>query len=500
MRLKILFLSFILLCSINFAQSEIEKGVVKGLDNCYNFRWGQAEEEFQKLIDKFPDDPRGYHYRSTVYLWYYLSSRNKNDYQNFIKYSDVALDKGKITLDKEPDNEIILYTIGTIYSCRAIVFAKAESYIDAAWASKKSEGYLTDALKANPKRADAYLGLGLYNFAVGQIPPAFKWALSLAGIKGNKALGIQYIKKAANEGYLSKVEALYYLSQIYSEVINNYESAAGYLKLLTKKYPNNILFSYSLGVLEIKRKNPEAAENLISKIIKSDVSNFKELIYFSNFLMGDIYFKENKFDDAKSYYLKFLNSYNQKDYKGIASYRLAVCYELTGDRNNAVKYFRQTNTGNMDLDDDIYAKREGAIYSKRTIAQTEADVIMGANIIEQGNYNHAIEKLNGLSIKIKSDRLKAEVNYYLSEASYISGNYNDALKYANICKGYNSPEENWIVPFADYNIARSYIKIGKKDEALQMIEDAEDLNNYDYQNKLTNLLAALKASLSKSGL
>ncbi|MDR3669037.1 MAG: DUF3808 domain-containing protein [Ignavibacteriaceae bacterium] len=493
MKIKLLLLFTLILSSFNLAQSDIEKGVLRGLDFCYNFRWNKADEEFQKLIDKYPDDLRGYHYKSTISLWYYLSSKSPDDYQNFIHYSDLALDKGGKQLDTDPDNEIILYTLGTAYSSRAIVFAKAESYLNAAWASKKSESYLNDALKINPKRADAYLGLGLYNFAVGQIPSGFKWALSLAGIKGNKELGIQYLRKAANDGYFSKVEASYYLSQIYSEAVNNYDMASKYLNPLVKKYPDNLLFNYSMGVLEIKRMNLSQAERIISKILRTNETNFNELIYLSDFLLGDIYFKENNFDSAKEYYIKFISSYDQKDYKGIADYRLGICYELTDNRNTAVQYFYQADKGNMDLDDDVFAKREGGIYARRSMAFTEVEVLKASNIIDQGNYKDAIDKLNQSLEQIKSDRLKAEANYYISTAYFFLGKYNEAVKFAVTAKGFNSSEESWIKPFADYYIAQSMLKLNKKDDALKMIDEAEDFNNYDYQNKLKNLLFALKS-------
>jgi tetratricopeptide (TPR) repeat protein len=268
--------------------------------------------------------------------------------------------------------------------------------------------------------------------------------------------------------------------------------AATFLKPLIKKYPDNLLFNYSMGVLEIKRKNLSQAERIISKILKTNETNFKELVYFSNFLMGDIYFKENNFNDAKEYYITFLASYNQKDYKGIASYRLGVCYELTDDRNTGVQYFNQSDKGNMDLDDDVFAKRKGGVFSKRSIASTEAEVLKAANLIDQGNCKEAIVKLNICLDQIKSDRLKAEANYYISTAFFFLGKYEEAIKLANAAKGFNSSEESWIKPFADYYIAQSMLRLNKKDDALKMIEEAEDFNNYDYQNKLKNLLFALK--------
>ena len=95
-----------------------------------------------------------------------------------------------------------------------MAFGKAENFLDAVWATKKSESYLSEVMEINPKKNDAYLGLGLYNFAVAQIPSSFKWALNLAGISGDKETGVKYIEIAAENGNYAKVEAQYYLSQI----------------------------------------------------------------------------------------------------------------------------------------------------------------------------------------------------------------------------------------------------------------------------------------------
>jgi len=146
----------------------------------------------------------------------------------------------------------------------------------------------------------------------------------------------------------------------------------------------------------------------------------------------------------------------------------------------------------MDLDDDVFAKRKGGVFTKRSIASTEADVLKAANIIEQGNYKEAIDKLNICLDQIKSDRLKAEANYYISTAFFFLAKYEESIKFANVSKEFNSSEESWIKPFTDYYIAQSLVKLNKKDDALKMIEEAEDFNNYDYQNKLKNLLFALK--------
>ena len=257
---------------------EIENMAIQGLDKSYDFKWDEAEQIFEKIVTKFPQDPRGYHYLASIYLWYYLSSKEKDDYSNFFKYSDLAIEKGNDLVENEPENKDLLYIIGDDYTFRAIVYSKAEHYLDAAWATKKSESYLKKVIELDSTFYDAYLGLGLYNFAIGQIPSAFKWALSLAGIDGEKSLGIKYIKKCAKNGYLSKIDAQYYLSQILAEVLFDYSSAADLLKNLIQRYPDNLIFNYSYASLEIKMHNLGQAQNILEKIVAVDSSKFIQLV------------------------------------------------------------------------------------------------------------------------------------------------------------------------------------------------------------------------------
>ncbi|HVO76083.1 MAG TPA: hypothetical protein VMT35_18810, partial [Ignavibacteriaceae bacterium] len=75
------------------AQQQIEKLIRKGLEYNYNFNFKEAWETFQTIIKKYPEDPRGYHYLSSTYLWYYLSNKDENDFNDFVSYSDLSIEK-----------------------------------------------------------------------------------------------------------------------------------------------------------------------------------------------------------------------------------------------------------------------------------------------------------------------------------------------------------------------------------------------------------------------
>lgn len=475
----------------SFAQT-VSREIKNGLELCYKFKWEQAEDIFSEIIREHPDKPDGYHFISGIYLWYYLGSREKNDFNAFVKYSDQALEIAKTALDEHADDPYLNYILGTNYMYRAVIFTREENYLDAVWASKKSESYLNRTLELDPKFVDAYLGLGLYNFAVGQIPSAFQWALSLAGIQGDKQIGINYIKKAAAQGNLSKVEAQYYLSQILSEVLYENEAAIYYLRNLLRRYPENILFSYSYAVLEVKERNLFDAQKVLTKIVHKENSRFNQVISFSNFLMGDIFLRKNQFDSAKVYYQNFLLSTPSNDYTGIASYRLAISYELTNDRKESERLFKNSAYGNMDLEDDQYAKRRGEIYSKRNLSPNEINLVESANLIEAGKYAAAFDSLRNLLPNVKTEWLRAEILLNMSEASYMLGKINESLDYALASIKINPQEEKWIAPFAAYNAARVYKKQKDVSSFEEMLNRIDDYSDYDYQNKLKNMIYALK--------
>src|SRR3989339_862064 len=90
------------LSQIIFSQKEIDKNIHKGLEYEYNFNWEKAEEVYRNIIKKYEEAPRGYQYLSGIYLWYYLSTKDEEDMQLFISYSDSVIEKAESMLEIKP--------------------------------------------------------------------------------------------------------------------------------------------------------------------------------------------------------------------------------------------------------------------------------------------------------------------------------------------------------------------------------------------------------------
>ena len=471
-----------------------EKKILQGLDATFKFDFEKSEKIFNSLIEKYPDSPAGYHFKSIQYLWKYLDSKNDSDYASFINLSDSTINKANNLLERDTVNTFLYYILGSSYSYRAIVFTRQESYLDAVLATKKSFSYLNNTLLIDSTYYDAYMGLGLFNFMISQTPPALKWAQRIAGIEGEKGKGIKFLKLAADKGKFSKVEALFYLSQILAEFYGEYDEAEKILISLNSKYRKNLLFKYSLASFYLKLSKLDKSEVILNRITNSTDTNFKQLIRYSNLSMANVYFYRNNFEKAGSFYQIFLSDSSEDYYRGIAALRLGLCYLFSGDSLNASKYFELTNEGNSDIDDDRYAKIIGGRYLESPPDSLQRKIIFIRNLKEAGRYNEARDSLLILLKEGLSKPQLAEINLYLSDVSFHLDSLTQTFSYA-ISAIANEEGEKWIKPFAYYFAAYVSLKLNYLEDAKIYIERAKGYSDYFYENKLANMLNALEYKL-----
>jgi len=72
------------------------------------------------------------------------------------------------------------------------------------------------------------------------------------------------------------------------------------------------------------------------------------------------------------------------------------------------------------------------------------------------------------------------------------GNYDESVSLAAAAIQTKVTEEKWILPYANYYAARSNHKTGDEQAVDYFIEQVEEYSDYDYQNKMKNLLYVLK--------
>jgi len=486
---------FVILCALSFsffasAQPNLDKKITKGLNFLYNFKFDKSQKIFREIIDADSTNPAGYHFQSIAYLWYYLDNKENANLDNFLSYSDSAINKSKELITSESEDPFPFYILGSAYSYRALAFARAEEYLNALWATKESYSHLNKAVALDSSYADAYFGLGLFNFAVSQTPSVWKWALDLTGISGDRNKGMEYLTLAADKGNFSSVDAQFYLSQLRAEFLLDYTGTHYYLDKLVKKYPGNLLFKSTAASLLIKEKKLKKAEKILFGITASEDSSFKQIKTYANLFLGDIFFAVNDFDSAKTFYHRFLDSTTDNHFKGMAALKLGLCYEFTDFPDIAAEYYLLAGEGNMDLDEDIYAMDMGERYLKNQPDSSELNLILIKNLIDAGSYTEALDSLDSLSFSSVSDTIQAFTSFCRSDAKYFLGEYQESQEIA-VSLIENEFAEKWVRAFACYYAARASKELGSILDTQLFLGYANDFHDFHFQNKLRNLIYSL---------
>ncbi|HMN25399.1 MAG: tetratricopeptide repeat protein [Ignavibacteriaceae bacterium] len=486
---------FVLLVSNSFSQQLTDKQIQIGLDKIYNFNWDAGFEAFNSIIKRHPDDPRGYHYKSIIFLWYYLGNLNETNLDSFTYFSDKALEFANQKLTEKVTAEL-KYLIGSIYYNKSIAEARSGNYLQALWTSNQMKLNLEEAVKIKPDLYDAYLGLGLYNFALSQIPSTLEWAANLVGITADKELGLTYVSKTVQKGKFSKIDAQYYLSQLYSRVVVDHPAAKELLTNLVRRYPKNLLFNFSLAWVEYEVNDLSNAEKHLRIVINANDELYPFVVSNSNYVLANIFFARNQFDSAKVYYQNYLKLSINDDYKGISNLQIGLCYEITGNRKDAVKFYEKSSDGNSDIEEDLYAERKGNDLEDRKLTVNEIRLIKFSNLIKQNKLAAAKDSLINFAAdnKITND-LKAEATLYLSQISYKQKKYQESLNYAVDCIQTEVENENWVHAYAYYIGAWNSYYQKKYTDAKLFLLQINNLDEYDFRNSLENKIYSLQRLL-----
>ena len=250
-------------------------------DHFYNMDYDRATQDFQKILDKHPDDPAAVNHLLTSILLhelYRMGAMNTGEYANdsfigqFHRPADPKV-KQEIqqlvaraeTLEERqlkvnPNGVDSLYARGV---SRA-QFAVYTALVERAWFSalRNAVGARHDherVLELDPSYLDAKLVVGTHYYVVGSLPWSVKVAVALVGLSGSKEKGLQYLREVAAGSGENSVDAKVVLS-LFLRREHNYDEARGQMHDLAVRYPRNYLFPLEeANLLRASGHNAEAA-------------------------------------------------------------------------------------------------------------------------------------------------------------------------------------------------------------------------------------------------
>jgi len=250
-------------------------------DRFYNLDYDRAVPDFQRVLDRHPDDPFAVNHLLSAIMFrelYRMGAMNTGEYANdsFIGLAHRPADpkiKAQIKsladraekleedrLKANPRDVDALYARGITRA----QFATYTALIERAWFSalRNAVGARHDherVLELDPHYIDAKLVVGAHNYVMGSLPWGVKVAVSLVGLSGSKDKGIEYLYEVGRSNGENNVDARIALL-LFLRREHRYGDALALLRGLIAEYPQNVLFALEEGtLLRALNQNQEAA-------------------------------------------------------------------------------------------------------------------------------------------------------------------------------------------------------------------------------------------------
>jgi hypothetical protein len=345
----------------------------QALNDLYNFKFEQAEFQFQYLRARYKWHPLPYFLMGLIEWWKIMpNTKDKSHDEKFLAYMDSTIDVADDLYDDYPQYKTeAAFFMAAAYGFKGRLYSDEErkNWRKAASAGKDALDYLEESKEQENLSPELLFGDALYNYFSVWVPenyPALKPILWFFR-KGDKALGLKQLKEVSYNAFYTRTEAMVWLMRILNSYENDQPQAFTISEYLYQSYPDNPYFHrYYARMLYSMGRFTEAdvvCKKILARIDSGQVGYEATSGRYAAFFLGQINEARRKPDEAKQYYLlclKFAEQIGATD-SGYYLYSLIALGEIAeqqGDKTTARRYFNEVKK-KADRKDEAYkdAKR-----------------------------------------------------------------------------------------------------------------------------------------------
>jgi|SRR5882724_5737002 len=255
------------------ASLDVPPAAVTVMDQIYSGDLGSAIEGSRRLQQEQPEHPLGYLLEGEALWWRIWCTSAEFRYgmtyprhraklaadQHYLDLAAKATSLADTRIASHDSAEMQFYA-GMGDALLARIYGLRGENRSGARAGVRARGRLLRAIALDPNLADAYMGLGLYNYYADTLSATARVLRFFMGIPGgNKQEGIQQMQRAIAQGVLTPPEARFYLAINLHNYEQKYELALKIAGPLAEKYPSNPIFQLIQGDLYAKLGRKESA-------------------------------------------------------------------------------------------------------------------------------------------------------------------------------------------------------------------------------------------------
>lgn len=273
-----------------------------------------------------------------------------------------------------------------------------------------------------------------------------------------------------------EADLLYSLAQGF--VFQRPDSALAELTSVLHQKPHNRLALFVAAALAIKNSQNEDALYLLTSLTEKTEGL---PLYYADYLKGEVYLHKADYLNAISSYRWFLHHYAGQNFIKDAHYKIALCYWLNGNVNDAHSLFREAKVKGKEASEADKA-------AARSLAEKELPHVMltKARFFTDGGYYKEAEKLlNALADKdLSSKRNQLEYFYRKARLAHKSNQLEAArLFYKQTIE--SAEDEPWyFAPNACLQMGYISLADGNRAAAKSFFEKALSYKQHEYKNSI----------------
>jgi len=250
--------------------SKYDQLLSTGVSAFYETNWSKARAVFDEMKNVDSDDPRAYFLESLIPFWaYFFGSEDQKYVDEYMQLSDKAITLSRQHLNDSPSDTNMVLMLSALYGYQSLMAANETNYRAAIKSAMDGFQYTRQMLQLDSNDPRALIGKGIFNYMMGTIPPEARWVTNIMGLKGDKELGFQMLKQAAESNSYVSIDAKMMLFYLY-EREEELEKAHKIILKLTEEYPGNIIFRYKLAECLNRLGYDDRAQQTYKKVVELD--------------------------------------------------------------------------------------------------------------------------------------------------------------------------------------------------------------------------------------
>lgn len=275
----------------------------------YNYKFDEALKEFRWLQYRYPKHPMPHFLMALAEWWKIVPNTDNKAYdEKFLMHLDSSIVLAERMYDEQEKKVEPAFFLAAAYAYKGRLYSERKMWTKATFAGKNALKYLEKSKGYGELSPELLCGDGIYNYYAEWIPKEYPLLkpIFLFFAKGNKLLGMKQLEEVANNAFYTRVEARYFLLQIYS-MEGDYTKAYEMAKYMWQTYPENPYFErYFCRTAFVRGQMDEAdraADNILGKIARGQTGY--EGVSGRNAAYVKAYYQMNfhrNYAEAKRYY------------------------------------------------------------------------------------------------------------------------------------------------------------------------------------------------------